>query len=141
MAQLLRQLQFFAALQLCQAVAIAVVDNSCTQGRVIVQAFEKGLGRGGRVQGFLAQRRAGDKPAEGVQGLWRHALLGDPVGCADESQIGHQHHGGEQHQQCGEQFAAHWQVFEALTQSHEGIVVASEDGRLARLSGHCLLPV
>ncbi|MCY1558698.1 hypothetical protein D9M68_956560 [compost metagenome] len=90
------QVQGVPALQLRQAQAIAVVDHRGAQWRVVIQALQQGLGGARRTQRLLAQGGAGDQSAEGVQGLGGDALLGDPVGRADEGQVGHQQHGGQQ---------------------------------------------
>jgi hypothetical protein len=70
----------------------------------------KGIGR---------QRRVGHQPTDGLQRLGRHAFLGDPVGGADESQVGDQQDGGQQHQQGGQQFLPDRKVFKALAQWHQ----------------------
>ncbi len=106
-----RQLQAVTVLQLGQPIALAVVDGRGPQGGIGVEFLEQGLGIGGGVQGLAGQGRVGHEPADGLQGLGGHAFLGNPVGRADKSQVGHQQYGGQQHQQGRQEFLADRQVF------------------------------
>ena len=115
-----RQLQRLAQLQLGQADAAGIVEGGSAQRRIAVEALQQLAGGAWRGQGAAAQLRAGDQPAEGLQGLGRDAFLGNPVGRTDEGQVGHQQHGGQQYQQGGQQLAADRQVVEALAQTAQG---------------------
>ncbi|MCY1522721.1 hypothetical protein D9M68_575860 [compost metagenome] len=101
-----RQVQLCATLQLGQQAAVAVVERRGAQWRVAVQALQHRFGVAFRGQGLGADGRGGEEPAKGHQALGRDAFLGNPVGGADEGQVGDEQDGGEQDQQGGEQFAA-----------------------------------
>lgn len=113
-----RQLEGVAALQVGQHQPIAVVQGRGAQRLVIVELAQQDLGGLRRTECRLAERRVGDQPADGLHRLGGDALLGNPVGGADERQVGHQQHGGQQDQQGGEQFLPYGQVVEALAQVH-----------------------
>ena len=91
-------------LHLRQAVAFAVVQGGGAQGRIAGQFVEQRVSLGRRFEGFGGERGVGHQAADGLQGLGRHAFLGDPVGGADKGQVGHQQYSGQQHQQGGQQF-------------------------------------
>ncbi len=99
-----RQVQAVAVLHLSQAVAVAVVQGRGAQRRITGQLVEQRVSLGRRFEGFGGERRVGHQAANGLQGLGRHAFLGDPVGGADKGQVGHQQYRGQQHQQGGQQF-------------------------------------
>ncbi|MNZ43998.1 hypothetical protein D3C78_616150 [compost metagenome] len=117
-AKTLGQGQRLAVLQLRQYAAIATVDGGGAQRRVAVQFLEQGAGGVRAVAGAGRQLRVGHQPADGVQRLWRHAFLGDPVGGADEGEVGHQQDGHQQHQQGRQQLLPDREVFQALAQGH-----------------------
>ncbi|MNN09436.1 hypothetical protein D3C81_1223170 [compost metagenome] len=110
-------------LQLRQQLAIAAVQGGGPQRGVAVEFLEQGLGGLRRIAGLLRQLRVGHQPANGLQGLRGHALLGDPVGGADKGQVGHQQDGDQQHQQGGQQLLADRQVLQAFAQGHvKGVI-------------------
>ncbi|MDQ0742108.1 hypothetical protein QF045_004968 [Pseudomonas sp. W4I3] len=98
------QVQAVAVLHLRQAIAFAVVQGGGAQRRIAGQFIEQRVGLGWGLKGVGGQRRVGHQSTDGLQGLGRHAFLGDPVGGADKGQVGHQQHGGQQYQQGSQQF-------------------------------------
>ncbi len=86
-------------LQLRQHLPIATVDGGGTQRCVIVQFLEQGTGGVRGVAGAGCKLWIGHQPADGLQRLRRHAFLGNPVGGADEGEVGHQQDGHQQYQQ------------------------------------------
>lgn len=64
-----RQLQRLAQLQLGQADAPGIVEGGSAQRCVAVEALQQLTGGAWRRQRAAAQLRAGDQPAEGLQGL------------------------------------------------------------------------
>ncbi|MNP35211.1 hypothetical protein D3C76_1285340 [compost metagenome] len=121
------QAQLISRLQLCQQVALAVIEGCRAQGRIAVEFIEQGFGGELGVQGLLGQLWVGNQSADGLQGLGRHALLGDPVGSADERQVGDQQDGDQQHQQGCQQLLADWQVFQAFAQGHGRVLVLFDE--------------
>src|SRR5690606_3302532 len=104
-------------------------------GLVGAQVVQQGHGGLGRAQHLCAERRIAEQAGEGLHGLGRHALLGNPVGGADEGQVGGQQYGGQQHQQGGQQLAADRQIVQAPLQAHGGFARGLGSGQGSGASG------
>ncbi|MCY1435383.1 hypothetical protein D9M71_514780 [compost metagenome] len=136
-AKTLGQGQRLAMLQLRQHSAIATVDGGGAQRCVTVQFLEQGTGRVWCVAGAGCKLWIGHQPADGVHSLRRHAFLGDPVGGADEGEVGHQQDGHQQNQQGRQQLLPDREVFQALAQGHgQGNVRIRWKGRVSRKASH-----
>ncbi len=70
-----RQIEFVATLHLGESVTLAVVQRRRTQRRIAVEFLEQAFGALWRLEGLCDQARVGDQPANGLQGLRRHAFL------------------------------------------------------------------
>ncbi len=101
-----RQSQFFAVLQLRQTFTLAVIKSGRAQRRITVEFVEQTFGALRRFKCVGNQARVGNQPANGLQGLRRHAFLGDVIRGTDKGQVGDQQDSGQQHQQRGQEFLA-----------------------------------
>ncbi len=117
-AKALGQGQRVAMLELRQHATVPPVHGCRAQRGVAVQLLEQGTGGVWGVASALGQLRVGHQPADGLQGLGCHALLGDPVSRADEGEVGHQQDGHQQYQQGRQQLLPDREVFQAMAQGH-----------------------